>query len=308
MEASPALDELVVRWRTAFRAARSAIDAAYELPGDRRTAEAHRLRDELAPTQSLLETLANDRGEPRYLPFVVSAPEARRLLGLPLEITGCVFTLEGVLVPSTSLHAAAWAAAVDELLVERGVPTFDLDRDYRLYIHGRPRLDGVRGLLASRGVRLPEGTPDDRPGTHTVRGIANRKVQVLYHLLEVHGVRAFDGSRSYLELAREAGIGSVVVSASLSTDTILALAGLSSLIDGRVEGRLETAPETLRAACDAIEVDPAASVAFVTTADGVRAAREVGFHTVFGIRGEATGADVLIGDVGELLSHGVVSG
>ena len=305
MEASPDLDELVIGWRSAFRAARSALDAAYELPGEQRSAEAHHLRDELAPTQSLLETLAHDRGEPRYLPFVVSAPEARRLLGLPLEIAGCIFTLEGVLVPSSSLHAAAWAAAFDELLVERGVATFSLDRDYRDHIHGRPRLYGVRGMLASRGIRLPEGTPDDPPGTRTVHGIANRKVQVLYHLLETHRMRAFEGSRSYLELAREAGIRTAVVSASLHTDAILALAGLVSLVDGRVEGRLETAPETLQAACDSIAVEPAHAAAFVTTADGVRAAREIGFHTVFGIRGEAGGADVMIGDVGELLAHGV---
>lgn len=305
MAASPDLDELVVGWRSAFRAARSALDAAYELPNDQRSAEAHRLRDELAPTQSLLEALAHDRGEPRYLPFVVSAPEARRLVGVPPEIAGCVFTLEGVLVPSSSLHAAAWAAAFDELLVEHGVPTFDRQRDYDLYIHGRPRLYGVRELLASRGIRLSEGSPDDAPGLPTVHGIANKKVQELYRLLETHGMRAFDGSRSYLELAREAGLRSAVVSASLHTQGILALAGLASLIDGRVEGRLETAPETLEAACAAIEVDPAHAVAFVTTAEGVRAARQVGFHTVFGIRGEASDADVVIGDIGELIAHGV---
>lgn len=305
MELSPDLDQLVVGWRSAFRAARSALDAAYELPADRRSAEAHRLHDELLPTQSLLETLAHDRGEPRYLPFVVTAPEARRLLDLRPEIVGCVFTLEGVLVPSTSLHAAAWAAAFDGLLTERGAPTFDQIRDYRDHIHGRPRLYGVRGMLASRGIRLPEGTPDDPAGAETVHGIANRKVQALYHLLEQHGMRAFDGSRSYLELAREAGIRSTVVSASLNTDRILALAGLASLIDGRVEGRLEDAPETLQAACEVIDVEPARAVAFVTTANGVRAAREVGFHTVFGIRGEAAEADVVIGDVGELLAQGV---
>jgi beta-phosphoglucomutase-like phosphatase (HAD superfamily) len=304
---SPDLDELVVCWRTAFRSARSALDAAYELPSEQRSAEAHRLHDELAPTQALLETLAHDRGEPRYLPFVVSAPEARRLLGVPQEIVGCVFTLEGVLVPSTALHASAWAAAFDALLVERGVPTFDQTRDYREHIHGRPRLYGVRGMLASRGIRLPEGTPDDQPGTPTVHGIANRKVQALNHQLERHGMHAFEGSRSYLELAREAGIRSAVVSASLNTDTILALAGLASLIDGRVEGRLETALDTLQAACDEIGVEPGRAVAFVTTADGVRAAREVGFDSVFGIRGEATGADVVIGDVGELLAHGITT-
>src|SRR5579875_3521864 len=139
----------------------------------------------------------------------------------PRSVRSCVFELDGVLVNSTPLHVEAWSRTFGELLASRVetpygqlVAPFDPQIDYPQHIEGRPRLEGVRAFLASRGMRLPEGRPGDRPGAPTVYGVANRKNELVGLLLEQHGVTAFDGVRHYLELAHDAGIGCAVVSAS----------------------------------------------------------------------------------------------
>jgi len=326
--AGPPVDALVAGWRSAFRAARSALDAASPvLPQAERAEEARRLGAELAPTQLLLADFARERGELRFLPLLVSPLGARHLLALPPEVMGCVFNLDGVLIGSADMHAAAWAKTFDPFLLERGerthgsFPLFDLRRDYAAHLHGRPRLDGVRAFLASRGIRLPDGRPDDPPGTGTVYGLANRKNALFTQMLESGGIAAFDGSRSYLELAHEAGIGCAVVSASAHTDEILEAAGLAELIDVRVDGptiqreqlRLVPAPDTLLAACRRLDIAPSRVAAFETTRAGVAAGRSAGFDLVIGVAGAtgadprsaltAEGADVVVHGVGELLER-----
>src|SRR4029079_11081836 len=106
-----------------------------------------------------------------------------------------------------------------ELTGERFAPfqPFDPSTDYYRYLHARPRIEGVHTFLASRGIRLPEGSPDDAPGAETIYGLGNRKNEALLHLLEREGVTAFAGSQLYLEGAREAGVARGVVSASANT-------------------------------------------------------------------------------------------
>src|SRR5262249_45169178 len=153
-------------------------------------------------TALILNELA--REERVLLTHRLSAPRAtRRMLGLPEGVLACVFAVDGVLTASAALHAAAWAETFDELLSRRVERTgerrapfmpFEAGDDYFVHIHGRPRLDGVRGFLASRGIRLPEGSPDDPPGAETVHGLANRKNEALGRRLEREGVTAFAAS------------------------------------------------------------------------------------------------------------------
>jgi beta-phosphoglucomutase-like phosphatase (HAD superfamily) len=226
------------------------------------------------------------------------------------------------------LHREAWTHTLNELLMAhsetrygRSIAAFDSRADYSEHIEGRPRLDGVRGFLASRGIRLPEGKPADPPGTETVHGIANRKSEWLGRLLEQRGVGAFDGVRHYLELAHDAGITCIVVSASAHTGEMLERSGLSDLIDvifdaesidsAHLQNR--SAPDRLRAACQILSVDPAAAAAFEASSTGVAAARAAGFAWVVGFEpaGDAdalrllrrTGADIVARGLGDLLGR-----
>ena len=185
-------------------------------------------------------------------------------------------------------------------------------------ITGRPRLTGVRAFLASRGISLPEGNPDDPPGTDTVYGVANRKNVALQRRLDHEGVSAYAGSRSYLEAARMIGLRTAVVSASVNTAIILERAGLAELIDQRIDGttieterlRPKPAPDTLFAACQRLDVEPRRTAAFETTAAGIAAAREADFRLVVGIDRDGTGdtlhasdTDLFIKDLADLFKR-----
>jgi HAD superfamily hydrolase (TIGR01509 family) len=298
--AQPSLtvDALCKRWRTALDAADEALRAARgTLPPDELTARARVLANERTTTLELLKAFADARGvSSRYL-HLARRGEARRLLGLPAHLEACVFNLDGVLIGSATLHAAAWRETFDELIWERVDRTrgrfapFDPHFEYAHFLHGRSRLEGVRAFLESRGISLPEGTPDDLPGVETVHGLANRKNEVLQRLIEERGVTAYEGSISYLETILEAGLHTAVVSASAHTATILERSGLAPLVECTVDGnamieehmRSKPAPDTLVAACRRLGVAPDHAAAFETTAAGVEAARAAEFAVVVGI-------------------------
>ena len=157
-------------------------------------------------------------------------------------VPGGEFDLDGALTMSGEVHAAAWAETFDRFLLEQAdlhhrpyVP-FDPRHDYDDLLAGRPRLDGVRLFLGSRGINLPDGASDDAPGTLSVHGLANRKNQLLQHRLRREGVAVFSGSRSFLEVVRMARLSCAVVSPSANTDLFLKLARLESLIDVQIDG------------------------------------------------------------------------
>jgi beta-phosphoglucomutase-like phosphatase (HAD superfamily) len=290
------LDALRSEWREALFAARSALEAEQGfLPAEELAARERRLREEYTTAAAELRGFALDEGLSAELaePFLPRG-RARRALALPKFVQACVFELDDVLVASGALHGEAWARALDEVLSSRSETAFgrelapepfDQSRDYRDHIEGRPRLEGVRAFLASRGIRLPEGAPDDPPGAETVHGVSNRKSECLGALLERDGVRAFEGARHYLEVARDAGLGCAVISASSHTTEMLERSGLASLIvatidaDAIASGRLGNppAPDRLLAACRELQVEPQRAAAFATNEAGIDAARAANF-------------------------------
>jgi len=317
-------------WREALLAARDALRAEEGfLPSAELEAHERRLRSDYATAAAELRRLALDEGLPAELaqPFLPRG-RARYALVLPAPVRACVFELDDVLVDSGSLHREAWTRTLNELLASHSdtnygrstlPPSFDPHTDYRRHIEGRPRLEGVRAFLASRGIRLPEGGPEDRPGAETVHGLANRKNECLGLLLEQHGVDAFDGARHYLELAHDAGIGCAVVSASAHTHEMLERSGLAELVGASIDAdaiaaeglRDRPAPDRLLAACRELHVEPQHAAAFETSPEGVAAARKAGFAWVVAVDpfGDADrlrqfrrcGADVAVAGLGELL-------
>ncbi|HZQ64592.1 MAG TPA: beta-phosphoglucomutase family hydrolase [Gaiellaceae bacterium] len=246
------------------------------------------------------------------------------MLGLPPTIRACLFDMDGVLTQTAKVHAAAWKQTFDELLRARaerlGVPfvPFDPVRDYDEYVDGMRREDGVRTFLASRGITLPEGGPDDPPDAETVYGVGNRKNELLLSLLRTQGVEVYDGSIRYVKAAREAGLHTAVVSASANTQEVLRSAGIEELFDVRVDGVVaareqlkgKPAPDTFLAAAKALAVEPKAAAVFEDALAGVSAGKAGRFGFVVGVDrvGQAKaleehGADVVVPDLAELLER-----
>ena len=215
------LDALAFRWRGALD---TAADSLGQVERSRRVlhfspaelrAWVSEVERERGITDVDLERLA--RATHTHLHRHMQGPRATgMLLGLGSSVEACVFDLDGVLTPSAALHAAAWRETFDEFLSRHHAQAgghygswrpFEVRDDYFRYIHGRPRIDGARGFLASRGIRLPAGTPDDLPSAETEWGLAARKNEVLQRQLRQHGVSAYEGSIRFLELAREAQLG-----------------------------------------------------------------------------------------------------
>lgn len=244
------------------------------------------------------------------------------MLGLPEAVRACLFDLDGVLTDTASVHTRAWKAMFDAFLAARSERTgepfvpFDAEDDYRRFVDGRKRDDGVRTFLASRGITLPDGTDDDPPDAETVHGLGNRKNEAFRVTLQTDGVEVFEGSRRYLAAVTDAGLATAVVSASANAGEVLALTGLDKFIAQRVDGvTLRTehiagkpAPDSFLRAAQLLGVAPAQAAVFEDALSGVAAGRAGGFAFVVGVdrvgqRDDllSHGADVVVTDLEELL-------
>ena len=244
------------------------------------------------------------------------------MLGLPDGVKACLFDLDGVLTDTAAVHNRAWKQTFDEFLRRRSAATgepfveFDPGADYNDHVDGKKREDGVRAFLASRGVALPEGTPDDPPDADTVWGVGNRKNELLLATLERDGVEVYEGSRRYLQAAKDAGLRRAVVSSSANTAQVLSVTGLDALVELRVDGLTarerslpgKPAPDTFLAAAADLGVTAAESVVFEDALAGVQAGRAGEFGYVVGVDRvgqaealQAQGADVVVQDLEELL-------
>jgi beta-phosphoglucomutase family hydrolase len=239
------------------------------------------------------------------------------VLGLPDPIRACLFDLDGVLTRTATVHFAAWKRTFDEYLGRRepGTPEFS-QLDYNRFVDGKPRADGVRDFLASRGITLAEGTPGDPPDAETVQGIATRKNQLVLRELDEHGVEVYPGSVRYLHAVKDAGLATAVVTASANGAQVVAAGGFADLIDTRVDGlvaardklRGKPEPDTFLAGARALGVPPEEAVVFEDALAGVAAGRAGKFGFVVGVDrvGQADqlrehGADVVVQDLAELL-------
>lgn len=241
-----------------------------------------------------------------------------------LNLDAVLFDLDGVLTSTAGLHAAAWKTTFDELL-ERlsraGGGTqrpFD-DEDYRRYVDGRPRADGVRSFLASRGMELPAGDGDDSPQALTVAAVAGRKDALFQERVAAGAVLAFPGSVALLRELRRGGVKTAVVSASRHCSVVLEAAGIDGMfeaqVDGEVAARLglrgKPAPDTFLEAARMLHVAPTSAAVIEDAIAGVEAGHAGGFAVVIGVDRTGTpqeliehGADLVVQDLAELLEDG----
>ncbi|MEU2555543.1 HAD family hydrolase [Streptomyces sp. NPDC014684] len=239
-------------------------------------------------------------------------------LGLPDSIQACLFDLDGVVTRTAVVHAAAWKETFDAFLSsyegERGRP-FDEVADYDEYVDGRPRADGVRAFLESRGIHLPEGGPDDPPDASTVHGLGNRKNVLLLEKIRTGGVEAYEGTLRYLEAVRAAGLRTAIVSSSANCRDVLRSVGAEHFFDVRVDGVVaaerslpgKPRPDTFLAAARDLGVEADRAAVFEDALAGMDAGRAGGFGYVVGVdrtgQGEALyahGASVVVKDLAEL--------
>jgi beta-phosphoglucomutase-like phosphatase (HAD superfamily) len=309
------------RWQLALDTAQRALDAARTmLPSDGLRARQRELAMERQLTGTVLLRLARETGA-RPVPWLSPVPIDVRMLGLPVGVRACIFDLDGVLTDSGSLHAWAWGEIFDPLLLrlsERAgwaFRPFDRISDYRDFVDGRPRLEGIHAFLVSRGLRLPEGRPGDPAVADTAWGLARRKGEKLMQGLAHRGVGALPGARRYLEAARRASLGCGVVSASTTTLPMLELAGLERLIEHRVDAeimlteglRARPAPDLLLTACRRLVVAPSAAATLTHSAAGVAAGRSAGLYVIGVGQGEHAenlrgfGAEMVVPTLSDLL-------
>ncbi|WP_276496112.1 trehalose-phosphatase [Pontibacter litorisediminis] len=213
------------------------------------------------------------------------------------RVKALIFDLDGVITQTARVHAAAWKRMFDAYLQERGrqdgknYEPLAIATDYRRYIDGIPRYDGVRNFLASRGINLPEGSPQDKPGAETVSGLGNLKNVYFQELLEDGGVEVYTDTVAFVKEMRRQGMRTAVISASKNCKAILAAARLEELFEVRVDGLLSAelglkgkpAPDIFLEAAKRLGVKPEQAAVFEDALAGVEAGKAGGFALVVGI-------------------------
>ena len=231
------------------------------------------------------------------------------MLGLPDGVTALLFDLDGVLTDTASVHQKCWKEMFDDFLRERDGDGFQAftDRDYERYVDGKPRYDGVRSFLESREIE-----PDEK----LVKTLGDRKNDAVQRTIREDGVKVYEGSRRYLEAARDAGLRRAVVSSSANAREVLEVTGLAPLIEERVDGVVakerglpgKPKPDTFVEGARMFDAEPAQAAVFEDAIAGVEAGRAGSFGAVIGVDrvGQADalaehGATQVVADLDELL-------
>ncbi len=227
-----------------------------------------------------------------------------------------LFDLDGVLTPTATVHMQAWSEMFNDFLETQEGQAPYTERDYFAYVDGKPRYDGVRSFLTSRGIELPEGDPSDSPDAETVCGLGNRKNDAFNAVLERDGVTAYEGSVRLLDALEAKGVRLAVVSSSQNAPAVLAAAGIADRFPVVVDGKVakvdglpgKPAPDTFLAAADRLGVTRERAVVLEDAESGVEAGRSGNFGLVVGVdRGAGAetlrerGADIVVTDLAEIL-------
>jgi len=233
--------------------------------------------------------------------------------------------MDGVLTDTARIHARAWKETFDAFLErwseargERQAP-FALPDDYLRHVDGKPRYEGVRSFLSSRGIDLEEGSPDDAPDRDTVRGLGRHKNERYLARLREDGVEPFPDAVDFVRRLREAGIPVGVFSSSRNARHVLEEAGLLDRFDARVDGAVareeglegKPAPDVLVETARRLDADPDRTAVLEDAASGVEAGRAGGFARVIGVARsgdgghlERAGADAVVADLSSVEVRG----
>jgi len=233
--------------------------------------------------------------------------------------TAVIFDMDGVITDTAVIHTEAWKEMFDAFLREysqpEGMVPFDAVEDYRKFVDGKSRYEGVESFLESRGIQLPFGSPDDPPERKTVCGLGNRKELIFRKLLSEKGVAVFDSTMDFVNTVRNNGLKVSVASSSRNCRAVLESAGILHLFDSVVDGmdlaglglKSKPAPDIFLKAAEALMVPPDRAVVVEDAVSGVAAGKSGGFGFVLGIDREgdgaalrSAGADLVVSDLSML--------
>jgi beta-phosphoglucomutase family hydrolase len=253
---------------------------------------------------------------------------AKGQMGRPQRITrekydAVLLDMDGVVTDTASIHAACWKTMFDEYLKKwaqqnkQPFRPFEIATDYKIYVDGKPRYQGVRDFLKSRGIDLPEGTPADPSKAETICGLGNWKNDLVNERL-AKGVEAYPGSVAFLKFLRGNGFKTAIVTSSQNCQTVLTAAGVSDFFDARVDGNViaqqhlagKPAPDSYLKAAEMLGVKPGRAVVMEDALSGVQAGARGQFGLVVGVARKdnvdelkANGAHVVVHDLAELVNE-----
>ena len=215
----------------------------------------------------------------------------------PREINAVIFDMDGVITDTASTHAAAWKQMFDSYLKDRAkrhgdqYQPFDSDADYRRHVDGKPRYDGVKGFLESRGISLPYGNPQDKPDQETICGLGNRKNRYFLQRLKKQGVKIYQSSVTFINQLRSSSISTAIISASRNAEAVLESAGIQGLFSVKVDGvdsaklhlKGKPDPAIFLEAARRLKVAPEKTAIVEDSLAGVEAGRRGKFKLVIGL-------------------------
>ena len=247
-------------------------------------------------------------------------PHDQHVVIHPARIAAVIFDMDGVVTQTASVHMAAWKRLFDEFLKQRSQATGEpfrefTETDYREYVDGMPRYDGVRKFLASRGITLPDGSPDDPPGDTTVCALGNRKNDYFNRELAEHGVQRYDSTVALIRQLKAASVHTAIISASKNTTTVLTAAGVRDLFEAQIDGNVaadlglpgKPDPAVFLEAARRLGVSPDRAAVVEDAIAGVEAGHRGGFALVIGVDRtghpqalKEGGADVVVSDLSQV--------
>jgi len=243
------------------------------------------------------------------------------------DFNAVIFDLDGVVTNTAQLHAIAWKRMFDDFLskytarLNKPFQPFDADEDYRLYVDGKPRFDGVKSFLGARGIDLPEGRPDDTPGTETVHGLGTLKNDYFLRHIRENGVDVYKTTVDLIRQLKKQGFRTAIISSSKNCAMILDSANLSDLFEVRVDGvdsevlgiKGKPAPDIFLEAAKQLKVEPGHSVVIEDAISGVKAGKAGNFGLVIGVARTGdresllkSGADIAVEDLSEIGVEGEI--
>lgn len=246
---------------------------------------------------------------------------ANRIEISPEEIHAVIFDMDGVVTQTADVHAIAWKKMFDDYLklhAQRDggkfVP-FDKDADYNRYVDGKPRIDGIKSFLESRGIRIPLGTPSDAEATESIWGLGNKKNNYFLNHLKKHGIQPYPTTVALIKELKNNCIKVGIISSSKNSKEVLSGAGVLDLFDARIDGvysethhiKGKPAPDIFLEAAKQLGVEPKNCIVVEDAISGVEAGSKGGFALVIGVDRvgqeeelKKMGADVVVKDLGEI--------
>jgi alpha,alpha-trehalase len=221
-----------------------------------------------------------------------------------------IFDMDGVVTQTAKVHAAAWKRLFDGFLKRRSeqkgevFEPFDIERDYRRYVDGKPRYEGVRSFLESRGIALPYGSAEDPPERETICGLGNKKNVFFHEHLDKYGVEVYEHAVAFIHQLRGRGLRTAIVSSSKNCSAVLEAAHIRDLFDAKVDGvdvgdlglEGKPSPDVFLEAARRLAVDPRRALVLEDAISGVQAGKKGHFGCVIGVDRAGNG--------GELKRHG----